>query len=158
MAAAVTLKRLLFFAANLGVRTRLVSEGRFQSLVDRGDLQEAPFSSQSLGIEWGSKHLYYTKYVPWPEVVHELGHLLACRVPPWSSDEFTFFGWEIAVVHSIGGSLDSWIASNKDYGVRDGRAFGTLNPLEMHAMLAERLAAAKADGLLSDGGRPLAVR
>jgi len=158
MTDAETLRKLLSFASSRGVTSRRVSENEFSSLAHDGTLEEAPFSSHSLGIVWKTKCLYYTRGVEWPEVIHELGHLLACRVPPRSSDEFGFFGWEIAMSHHIGGSLDAWIAGNQDYGVSNGIALKALSPFALHTMLAERLAAAKDTGLLDDDGHPLAIR
>jgi len=154
-----TLESVLSFACNRGVKARLVSDREFASLVRRCNLEEAPFSASPLGIVWKTKRLYYTKDALWPEVIHELGHLLASKVPPRSSSEYEFFGWELALVHRIGASLDHWLANNRLYGVNDGRELGALSPIELHTMLAERLTAVKVAGLLDTAdGHPLAIR
>jgi len=159
MTEAETLEALLSFARNRGVTARLVSDKEFAALVRRCNLEEAPFASSCLGIVWKTKRLYYTRDALWPEVIHELGHLLASRMPPRSSSEYEFFGWELALVHHLGASVDRWLASNKHYGVNNEKELGALSPLELHTMLAERLMTAKGAGLIdTSDGHPLVIR
>lgn len=148
---------LLRFAKLHGVKAHKVDEENFRRALKIGKVVEAPFTSY-LGIDWKGKGLYYTRDDQWVEMVHELGHLLASSVEPRKSTEWDFFGWEVAVIHHLGLSLDRWLAGNRDYGVDGGHELGGLTSIQLHKMLAERMDRAVACGLVDPEGVPLAIR
>jgi hypothetical protein len=151
------MKELVRFAQLKGVKAYKVRQSKFIELERDERLQEAPFTS-FIGINWTTKELFYTRENQWVEGIHELGHLIASSKKPRDSKEWDFFGWEIALVHHLGLPLELWIAGNQDYGVDDGHELGGLTSIQLHRMLAERLEAAVAGGLVHAGGMPLAIR
>jgi hypothetical protein len=120
-------------------------------------LYNAPFSSHDLGIHWAKKQVIYSLPAEWPEIVHEMGHVFACKKNPGRSDESTFLGWEYAVALYIGGPMNEWDNCMGDYGV-EGQEYGSLSKAEQQEVLAERLAFAKKKGLIAQDGTPLAIR
>jgi hypothetical protein len=145
---------------------REVTPEEFDQLKDRQGLgkkkptfYEAPFSHRDLGILWKRKLVIYAGDVAWVEVIHEMGHVFACRTNPDQSDEFPFLGWEIALVNHIKGNLRLWLAENKDYQTtNEGQSLGSMSPLEQGQLVAERLVVARQTGILGPGDRPLALR
>lgn len=162
----VLMQALQDWAAPHGARLVKMPKEAFPALEAKAPqgYQDAPFTNL-LGQNWAEKELFYHDPCQWPEAIHELGHMLACTDPPRRSDEWQFFGWEIAMVHHIGAPLDHWIASNQDYAVGKEAPpgcshleVGSLNPVELHHMMAERLQCALTLGLLTDEGTPRAIR
>lgn len=152
-----TLQRVIDFAKDVGVTAHLCTPERFSKLVAVGVFEQAPFC-QYVGIVWASKELYYTKKTHWAEIIHELGHLVACPKPPKGSIEWDFFGWEIALMYYIQGDFSEWVKNNKEYAVLDGSELCALNPVELHLMIAERLQHGQSVGLIDDAGWPLTIR
>lgn len=150
-------EKLRLFAESHGHTIRKVTEEQLDHLKARDGFSEAPFSHLDLGIVWEAREAYYLQYRQWPDIIHELGHLMATTKSPRLSVEWDFFGWEIALVHHIGAPVGKWLRANKDYGVNNGEELGTLEPAALQAMLAERLKTAEAAGLVI-GGVPQAVR
>lgn len=81
MSDSATTTALVQFARAKGVRVRRVTEGTFDKLRDAQELEEAPFAPD-VGINWQAKQLFYVRTDQWPEMIHELGHLIASSVPP----------------------------------------------------------------------------
>ena len=77
---------------------------------------EAPFTS-GLGVVWDEFKIVATTETPWPHLLHEAGHLVATTERPDAAKEFTFLGWEMAVVEHLGLSMKEFHASNAEYGV-----------------------------------------
>ena len=88
---------------------------------------EAPFTS-GLGVVWDEFKIIATTETPWPHLLHEAGHLVATTERPDAAKEFTFLGWEMAVVEYLGLSLKEFHRSNAEYGVSFGEHYemGTL--------------------------------
>jgi hypothetical protein len=77
---------------------------------------EAPFTS-GLGCVWDKFEIVGTDETPWPHLLHEAGHLVATTERPDASKEFTFFGWEMAVVEHLGLSMREFYDRNVEYGI-----------------------------------------
>lgn len=78
--------------------------------------QQAPFTHYDLAISWKAKTIYYDpEEVEWMDVVHEMGHVFGCRVPPSRSDEAKFLGFEIALVKKIGAPMRGFWDGHADY-------------------------------------------
>ena len=83
---------------------------------------EAPFTS-GLGVVWDEFKIVATTETPWPHLLHEAGHLVATTERPDASKEFTFLGWEMAVVEHLGLSMKAFHASNAEYSVTFGQYY-----------------------------------
>lgn len=81
---------------------------------------EAPFTS-GLGVVWDEFKIIGTTETPWPHLLHEAGHLVATTERPDAAKEFTFLGWEMAVVEHLGLSMKAFYESNAEYGVTFGQ-------------------------------------
>jgi hypothetical protein len=77
---------------------------------------EAPFTS-GLGVVWDKFEIVGTTETPWPHLLHEAGHLVATTERPDAAKEFTFFGWEMAVVEHLGLSAREFYDRNVEYGI-----------------------------------------
>ena len=77
---------------------------------------EAPFAS-GLGCVWDKFEIVATTKTPWPHLLHEAGHLVATTERPDAAKEFTFFGWEMAVVEHLGLSMREFYDRNVEYGI-----------------------------------------
>jgi len=126
-------------------------------------LTHAPFTDRNLGVDWeGKRVLYSTRWgVHWPDLIHEMAHIFASVVSPAKSDEWSFFGWEYAMCLYLGGDLGVWKEAQQSYLPPTKvalKAFGSLSSEQQQAILDERLAAAKAAGLVAEDGTPLAIR
>jgi hypothetical protein len=130
--------------------------------------EEAPFTSADLGVCWDRFEIHYRGDVPWPAMLHEAGHLLATQDPPKRSEEWKFFGWEIAVVNWLRLSLEEFHWNNRDYAINyqdagDGEYYGEVNDIPydspvFYSFLESRIRFAKSCGLVAEDGTPLHVR
>ena len=121
----------------------------------------APFSGSLLGVNFPKKRILWAEDFRWCDTIHEMGHVFASKLNPEKSDEWTFFGWEYAVCLHIGGNEAEWKAASGSYSLgREFRNsdFGTLTPRRQEKLLAERLAYAKENGLVTADGVPLTIR
>lgn len=89
------------------------------------------------------------------ELIHELGHVLACSSPPEKSGELNFFGWEWVVACKFGVE-DLWRESCKDYALNYSD-FGDLSRPEQDRVLLTARRAAVKRGLIK-AGEPVSVR
>ena len=168
----VTLSRLQDLARSWGGELVETSSEKLKSLgldsmkksKELREYYESPFSdSYSLGILLEEfKVLYVPGRVHWSDIIHEMGHIFATKMPPYRVDEWGFFGWEYAVAIHVGGELSEWLRNNGDYavGVVGGGylELGGLTSDQRDAMLIERWDFAVQEGLIDSQGRPLAVR
>jgi hypothetical protein len=94
-------------------------------------------------------------------VVHEMGHLFLVEAEPEiRPDEWPWFGWEIALARQAG-CYQTWSKSTKTYivgGSCEGVEWGRLKPHEKRRLVADRIAHAKAIGIVSQDGAPLRTR
>jgi len=126
---------------------------------NKGDayISDAPFTNKELSIDFLNKIVYYVDAnTPWPHLLHELAHAVACEVHPNVSEEYSFFGWEYTVAQKLD-AVESWLLFNRDYSVGDGDDLGELKPLELVKVLAERIGHAYSIGLIKNGN-PQAIR
>ena len=119
-------RRLIaYLATEFGVRVveRDAAEA-WQTLFDErpASWSEAPFTSH-LGCVWDTFDIIATTETPWPHLLHEAGHLVATTERPDAAKEFTFLGWEMAVVEYLGLSMKEFHRSNAEYGVTFGRYY-----------------------------------
>lgn len=130
-------------------------------------LSMAPFSSNDLGTCFSKKQVIFAFPAEWHEVVHEMGHIFACKKAPGTSKEWTFFGWEYALAIYLGGEKAGleWIEANDHYGLGrsvgrkyDSWDFGGCSTQQRQEILEERVAWAKKNGLVAKDGTPLAIR
>jgi hypothetical protein len=122
-----------------------------------GNWDHAPFTLRDLAINWLNKVVIYSGEVPWTEIVHEMGHVFACKEPPSEHpSEFEFFGWEVVIAKKF--DLDKWIENNRDYVVTGDNDMGMLSRPALDGILAERVRAAEDNGLLTKSGNPRSIR
>jgi hypothetical protein len=151
--------KLKVLCESWGGRLNYVSHLDYDLVKEQDGYFEAPFTGAQLGILWATKAIYYSDFTdahPY-EIIHEMGHVFACAVPPYKSNEYDFLGWEYALCRHVGYSPKAWVIGNRDYGVNDGSEMGGLTPPQVRALLNERMAFARAIGLLQ-GYKPVAIR
>ncbi len=105
------------------------------------DISVAPFNS-NVGLIWEEKGILYDKdRLPHPvtSLLHEMGHVFACRKPPKSADELDFLGWEFQLARQIGYPVSNWLRGNEDYVVLDGDTVGDLLSTEREPELINLL-------------------
>lgn len=93
-------------------------------------------------------------------IVHEMGHLFVDRFID-HSDEFDWFGWEIALARAAG-CYRAWSRQNATYSVsvdpdRPVEDWGTLRSRQKQRIAAERIGHAAARGYLGPRNHPLAT-
>lgn len=160
---ATELQRLRKLAKRWGGNILRVTAQQYVDYDDRFSF--APFSSNMLGVIWDEKLVCYSGRVSWIEVVHEMGHVFASKLPPNTKgiDEGDFFGWEYRIVETIGASVGEWMVSNRDYGVGDfdgGRydEFGGLSTRRQWDFINMCIEKGIKAGNLDAEERPLSVR
>jgi hypothetical protein len=162
----IFIPKLQRVAHRLGGNVVAVSEERYDAL----HIFEAPFTSYRLGIDWIKRVVYFVwdtdghTRLCWGDIIHEMGHVFACKKNPDNSDEYDFFGWEWALMKQIGGNEDQWNESQKHYqiGIQvNGSWFnewGSLTPKQRRHVLKDRLEKAKALGLIDSRRKVQAIR
>lgn len=150
---------------SFGVEIRSFSDDKWEETANGYSF--CPFCS-GLGIVWASKEIWHREdvVIHWATIIHELGHLVACKKPPKESNEFEFLGWEYLMVKHLKYSVKEWMRELADYSVgRPGAksdkmydaTIGELTPSEWKIVLRDRLEFARNNGL-ADGMKPLQVR
>jgi hypothetical protein len=113
-------RRLIaYLAAEFGVRViEQEAAEAWRTLFDErpASWSEAPFTSH-LGVVWDKFEIHATNETLWPHLLHEAGHLVATTERPDAAKEFTFFGWEMAVVEHLGLSMREFYERNVEYGI-----------------------------------------
>jgi hypothetical protein len=117
-------RRLIaYLATEFGVRVIEREASTAWQWINRpASWSEAPFTSD-LGCVWDKFEIIATTETPWPHLLHEAGHLVATTERPDAAKEFTFLGWEMAVVEHLGLSMKAFHASNAEYGVTFGQYY-----------------------------------
>ena len=113
-------RRLIaYLATEFGVRViEREASTAWRTLLDErpASWSEAPFTS-GLGCFWDKFEIIGTTETPWPHILHEAGHLVATTERPDAAKEFTFLGWEMAVVEHLGLSMREFYERNVEYGI-----------------------------------------
>jgi len=124
-------------------------------------LKEAPFAS-FLGIVPATRTIVGCEKTPWPNILHESGHLLAAAEVLGPKDrEADWLGWEWAVMRHLGLSRREFLFENRDYCINWTGAYGhrdTLGDLLPHeetdAFFRECLLTAQRLGVVALDGTP----
>jgi hypothetical protein len=152
-----------------GGKLRLLSTEDFDKIFPKpGDVEwpawkrglyHAPFA-ENIGINWKRKIVYGPLSQSfWPVLIHEAGHVFGSKVNPKRSDDYSFFGWEIAVIKHIGADLSQWEYSNREYAVgKRDTMLGMCSRYEKERVYSERLAHAKKIGIVNAKLEPISVR
>src|SRR4029077_8404526 len=122
-------------------------------------LYEAPFTSAH-GLHWGRRIVYAVRgREEVGSIIHEMGHVFADRSPPLKSDEWAWFGWEIAVARAAD-AWHTWSRHSANYGTGEdgGDEWGSLSAKRRRATVRERLAHAKKIGVIGQDGAPRSIR
>lgn len=134
--------KILRAAKDLGVEILYAGHENFE------DLQDCPFEP-SLGILFPNTIVIDTSFgeASPGNIIHEMGHLLVTKNT--TSDEYSFLGWEFAVACYYG-LVDEWLESMENYTIEGdgGIEFCSLSPEMQSDILEERLAYAKANGMV----------
>lgn len=126
---------------------------------------EAPFTD-GMGIHWPSRRVFvkesHTKYTT--DIIHEMGHLFACRWNPNGPiEEHEFLGWEIRLALLVGLPDSEYKRQNSNYVVdapiTDGYAsIKDLSRAEWIKAKRNAIAFSKAKGLLDRNLTPICIR
>ncbi len=160
------IERLIRFAKRKGVV--VIKHDDHVPSAPRRDYYLCPFNGSALAIEWEQKVLHYAPHAVWPEMIHELAHILACTTAPPKSDEWSFFGWEYQVAWHLSGhdtrAMSEWRKNNSDYSVGVtivSDMFDTVSELsdkQFRIVMDDRVSEARTNKLLNPRGIPLAIR
>jgi len=125
------------------------------------DFYEAPFT-KGLGVDWKNKIIFYTGEVKWSYIIHEMGHVFASNKTPDMSEEWDFFGWEIAVARFIKARMREWRTNQADYNVPYGEggtcvAFGGLTYQDQCRVMSGAVQLSTEEKLIRKGA-PVSVR
>ena len=153
------IKRLLYKVVYWGGTIINVDESYFMSHMDEETFSEAPFTNNSIGVFWKKKHIV-TVGVPHPgHLLHEMGHIFACKYEPNAveCDEFTFVGWEYKLAEEVG-VVQEWLEFMQPFGVDPHYEFGMLPIDEQKVFLERRMARSHEYGLFDQHGRARPIR
>lgn len=151
---------------SFGVRLTIKrNENSLDDFFQRHNNYEAAPFSEHAGIDWNRKCLAISKDVLFETVVHELGHLVASKREPRSSEDFDFLGWEFAVyrkcapVLGISGLelIRAW-QEVSEYAVGENKYASNLTNRELYELVRERFLVAREGGLLGPNLEPLSLR
>lgn len=156
-------KRLQKLVQRWGGTLERITPKEFKELViSSGTFADAPFA-HNVGVDFKRKRiLWHGKQPTVGNLIHEVGHVFASKKEPFSSDEWSFFGWEHATARYVGAER-SWFKASYDYyvEVRAGMSasqFGRHTRKQQLELISERTVYAKKHGLIGAGGKPRAVR
>lgn len=161
------LDRVIALATRRGACVRVVDQNVWDRAADRDWFHEAPFSHLSLAIDERDRIVYVLasdvgdKEVA-GSVVHELAHLHASRRESiHNANEYGWMGWEFAVSRETR-VRRAWDLAMKDYGLGEAPAgierlnsmdWGEITLGERHAIIADRMKAARKTGIVDTRGR-----
>jgi hypothetical protein len=168
----VYIKRLMRFLDSVGVKfVEHHSTADWRNALEEYDLSDAPFCS-GLAIDYEGKAVHSYGNTNIAQIIHEAGHIVACDKKPADSDEYKFFGWEMAVFQHLKIPLKLWFTGNKDYQIEfepESNAgkkpyqktyYGEVghfkyNSKHFKEFVKDRLTAAQEYGVVSEEGKPL---
>lgn len=150
----------------------VVWEGDFTPTLKQDLCEEgwsfAPFVTENVAVHWRNKTIAIPKaYENIGAVIHEMGHVFACNVPPdRCPSEWDWLGWEIALAKKIG--IKEWLRNNEYFVefTHKGIYFATLTEfittpdggMAFKALCEDRLKAAKEKKLISEEEEVLSIR
>ena len=166
-------QRVRAFAEKHGVTFKPVyKESLFDLPECVGSLSLAPFSD-ALGINWDKKVLYVLgrclqRAQTVGNMIHELGHIIACKEPPRKSNEWNFFAWEICTARLLR-VKEQWDDSSETYWVEVPKTdpvmpklpmgdYGQFSLKERRVIFKEALKAGKKYGNVTADGKPISIR
>lgn len=147
-------RKLSRIARRWGGEIIRLTQEQYYYLGRQTGISEAPFAVE-LAVNYSEKTIYCVTPT-WYELVHEMGHVFACRQPPRQSSDFDFLGWEWVLARQLKG-VRKWIAGNADYGVNPEEDMGDLTPTQVTKLLQERLEDAIQQGIVVKG-RAVSIR
>jgi hypothetical protein len=165
----LALNRLRRLVTPWGGRLQLLCPERFEDLASVRGYSWAPFTSTGLGVHYNSLTVVMQTPVRdhrVAEVIHEMGHVFASKKKPDDSNEFDFFGWEMATARAIGLPWEHWRDGTRDYQLWDAprreekwpSEVGGLTESTYELLLQDRLARARELGLVDATDAPLCIR
>lgn len=125
-----------------------LTDQQFYYIGRQPGVSSAPFTGW-LAVDYDKKTVYCLDPT-WYNLLHEMGHVFASRLPPRQSSDFDFLGWEWVVARQLKG-VRKWLTGNADYGVGPEADLGDLTPAQVHVLLKERLEEAVRQGLVVNG-------
>ncbi len=148
-----------------GELVTLPSLAAFEHLFFQEEYSSAPAASLH-GIQWWKKQIYVVEgRADVNAVIHEMGHVFADSVPPKASNEWKFFGWEVALARMVRGytlwsdcNLYTMGPARGKAGELSGLDWSDLTSIGRREVVRERIRTAKRLGLVTKTGRPVAVR
>ncbi len=127
-----------------------------------------PFDSWC-GIDYKQKALVYVsaRVSDIGVMIHETGHIFACKNEPYNSHEFDFFGWEYVMAQKLG-AMAEWEKSTAAYGINYNDSLNGLQHYDEYGdllnkpgpkkrFLKERLKESRELGLIVRG-QPASIR
>ena len=154
-------EKLALLCATWGVQVVEKPEEEIRK-IKRLTFYHAPFTSRQLGVDYKRREVYYAPGIPWPHVLHEMGHASASRRRPSRSDEWKFFGWEYLMAQYVDG-VDEWVKSNESYQVDDGSPGGfaelrDVSAIRLQELIREAIELGTRYGNINAKGNPCCVR
>lgn len=121
-------------------------------------------SASLLGLFWDARRIIYSGRVNWHLVLHELGHLVACKKPPVGNpiatdrEELAMVGWEYASSLMIGVSHKEWVKAHGEYAFVNYDRFDRVSDARQRAFLERRIQVARNKGLIRGKLTPVGIR
>ena len=155
-------KQLVTLARRLGGDVVAKSDIEIDRL-HRGDWSVAPFCID-IGVYWRKKIIIHrTSGFTTAGLVHEMGHVFACRYHPNHNkcEETDFLGWEVMLARRVG-IYGTWLKEMKDYGLHDEEnhfvEIGSLDKPERDHLFAQHILKAQKLGSLGPRGEIRTIR
>lgn len=161
-------ERVRDFAQSMGANVQLVTKhdmwgDKPKGFVGAERLKRVLYAPacHNLALHWKKKLIYMVGDARHDRetvgnMVHELGHIVACRTHPDNSDEPDFLGWEWQVAKLVR-IPRQWMFALKDYGIEGGQ-LGEFPKQERLRILRAHVEKGKDYGNIDRYGRPRAVR
>jgi hypothetical protein len=134
-----------------------------EAMKPSGQIQFPP-SSSALACNWSKREIYYCtddfdRSWDIAGIIHEMGHVFACKKHPEDCVEDDFLGWEYVLARELH-MLRRWTYNLDGYSyTHEGKYLdmGTVGHLTFQRIMNERIECAIASGLIR-GGRSVAIR
>lgn len=123
-----------------------------------------PPSSNALACNWSKREIYYCtddfdRSWDIAGIIHEMGHVFACKKHPEDCVEDDFMGWEYLLARELH-MLRRWTCNLDGYHYTfEGKDLdmGNVGHVTFQRIMNERVDRAMAAGIIQDG-RPVAIR